>query len=1837
MVKLVGSNSLGLSKVIDGKAQYIHIKYSAYEDGMIMTDTAAEDTKFIGVLVTFNSQPSPMPGDYSWARFVVPGDKGADGIAGKDGVGLKSTTITYGLSATETTQPTTYTSEVPPLTKGQYLWTKTIWAYTDETNETGYTKTYIAKDGNDGSNGIAGKDGVGLKSTVITYGQSANGSSSDGITWTSTIPVATPGDFLWTKTVWAYTDDTSETGYSVTRSGTDGTSGKDGIAGKDGKGILSTTITYGLSTTDTVEPTNYTSNVPTLVKGRYLWTKTVWEYTDTTIETGYTKTYIAKDGNDGTNGLAGKDGVGISKTTITYAKSINGTTAPTSGWTATVPSTNPGDYLWTKTVWTYTDNTNETGYSVGKIGNTGASGKDGVAGKDGVGISSTVITYATSTSGTTAPTTADWSSSVPTLVKGQYLWTRTVWFYTDATNETGYSVSYISKDGNDGSNGIAGKDGVGIKLTTVSYAKDVSGTIAPASGWTTSIPTVSPGQYLWTRTIWTYTDDTTETGYSTARMGVNGSDGISITQVSEYYQVNNSPTVAPADTPVWSTTPMSTSTTNRYLWNYEVYTYSDGSTQKTSKKVISVQGVDGNNGNNGISITKVENFYLVSTLNTGITTSTSGWVATPPLTTTTNKYLWNYEKITYSSGNPTLTKPCVIGVHGSTGDPGKDGIAGKDGKGVKSTTITYTSSSSGTTAPTTGWTSGVPTVDPGNFLWTRTIWVYTDDSSEIGYTVSYIATNGNDGSNGIAGKDGVGIKTTTITYASSTNGTAAPATGWTETIPTVSEGSYLWTKTIWTYTDNTTETGYSVARMGVNGTKGATGAPGVSSYTWIRYSPNASGSSMTQKPEANSLYIGVAITSESSAPEAYTSYTWALIKGANGKGVKSAVATYQASTSGTTIPTGSWLTTVPTVPKGQYLWTRVITTYTDNTTTPSYSASYQGVDGITNVTGLLTNESITLPANVGGTVTTYTGATGTFDVFEGVTKKTGTGVTYTVLSKTNIEVAIATTGVYTITSMTSGLTTLNGFAILRAIYNGVTIDKQINVAKAVTGATGATGSSGKDGVAGKDGKGINSTVIAYMTSTSGTTAPTTGWTATVPSLTKGQYLWTRTIWTYTDSTTETGYSVSYIAKDGNNGTDGIAGKDGVGIKSTSITYTGSTSGTVTPTSGWATTVPTVASGSFLWTRTIWTYTDNTTETGYSVARMGSNGANGATGATGAPGVSATSYWITASNNIIGKSQTGVINPTTITFKGFSKTGTANSVAYSGRFIIQTSTDGTTYTTRYTSSANQNSYTYTIPADSLFVKCLFYMAGGTTVLLDEQTVPIVESAEGLNLGNRNLFQSSMLSKGGSTKENIVSSWAIEYVSNENLMKMLDSGKEYTFSFDTELMVKGTSPTDFSTNTGFLLYSPVAGKETISFYVEQPYLTNVGDKRQVNKTFICPQLDDSYAILFYTGRQTTNGGAPFSFNTVKFSNLMMNEGNKKLGYVPALEDARTYKAWANSSEGSVDFTRVYPNENMALGTHTDWVDYDFTAWTFSTHIPYYQVPLSELGLQVGDDIVISVEFNNSVGSVPVKVETTCFNSSKASVGAPVSGNFIAPGSQGVSILKHKIPVGTEYITIPSVVGQSNGTRKFGSVRRFKLERGTTPTVYTTNTADSLTGSVPKYVGFSPLDSDKPSDYEWIINPEWTESSSKEYTSSRIEQTSESIMTTVTESFVRGDEFTDYKKNISTQFEQTSTDFTFNFSEMEKIISSIDGKVDTNQQAINEYIRFSDGRIILGSSGSDSSLEISRDKISFIQGGAEVAFFGGQSFYINKGVLVESMQVGDHRMTKGSNGHTTFVYVG
>ena len=191
-------------------------------------------------------------------------------------------------------------------------------------------------------------------------------------------------------------------------------------------------------------------------------------------------------------------------------------------------------------------------------------------------------------------------------------------------------------------------------------------------------------------------------------------------------------------------------------------------------------------------------------------------------------YIGQYTDFTQAdSTNPSdYTWSLIRGNDGKDGIDGHDGRAGKDGNGIKTTVITYAISSSGTVTPTTGWTSQVPTLVKEQYLWTKTVWTYTDNTSETGYSVSYIAKDGNNGHDGFPGKDGTGIKTTTITYAGSTSGTIAPNTGWTSTVPTVAEGSYLWTKTVWTYTDNSFETGYSVGKMGNTGPAGSNGNPG---------------------------------------------------------------------------------------------------------------------------------------------------------------------------------------------------------------------------------------------------------------------------------------------------------------------------------------------------------------------------------------------------------------------------------------------------------------------------------------------------------------------------------------------------------------------------------------------------------------------------------------------------------------------------------------------------------------------------------------------------------------------------------------------------------------------------------------------------------------------------------------------------------------------------------------------------------------------------------------------------------------------------------------------------
>ena len=143
-------------------------------------------------------------------------------------------------------------------------------------------------------------------------------------------------------------------------------------------------------------------------------------------------------------------------------------------------------------------------------------------------------------------------------------------------------------------------------------------------------------------------------------------------------------------------------------------------------------------------------------------------------------------------------------------------IAGTNGSSVavSSTSVTYQVGDSGTTKPTGTWGSSVPDVPNGKYLWTKTVVNYSDGKSTEAYSVSY---KGNDGSNGSS----VSVSSTSVTYQASSSGTTTPTGTWSPTIPNVSEGQFLWTKTVVTYSDGKSTTSYSVSYNGTNGNDGA--------------------------------------------------------------------------------------------------------------------------------------------------------------------------------------------------------------------------------------------------------------------------------------------------------------------------------------------------------------------------------------------------------------------------------------------------------------------------------------------------------------------------------------------------------------------------------------------------------------------------------------------------------------------------------------------------------------------------------------------------------------------------------------------------------------------------------------------------------------------------------------------------------------------------------------------------------------------------------------------------------------------------------------------------------
>ena len=253
--------------------------------------------------------------------------------------------------------------------------------------------------------------------------------------------------------------------------------------------------------------------------------------------------------------------------------------------------------------------------------------------------------------------------------------------------------------------GEQGDTGRGIESIT-EYYQWTSTESAPSNtsldNWTsTTIPSASGNQkYLWNFELITYTSGEPRTKKTdVARLTTLVNDGRGIDSIEEFYIWWNSGTTAPAKShPDWyqSDNPKSPTATNKYLWNYEVIHFDDGSADFETDPVLLSQ-----NGDDGRSLLGMAEYYQWTANNSAPSAPSSSALNGAPNTvgnwkkndssssSTTDKYLWNFEYITYSVGGSTITPVSLVGT------------IGDDGKGIDHFEEYYYWGSSKTTYPST--------------------------------------------------------------------------------------------------------------------------------------------------------------------------------------------------------------------------------------------------------------------------------------------------------------------------------------------------------------------------------------------------------------------------------------------------------------------------------------------------------------------------------------------------------------------------------------------------------------------------------------------------------------------------------------------------------------------------------------------------------------------------------------------------------------------------------------------------------------------------------------------------------------------------------------------------------------------------------------------------------------------------------------------------------------------------------------------------------------------------------------------------------------------------------
>lgn len=194
-----------------------------------------------------------------------------------------------------------------------------------------------------------------------------------------------------------------------------------------------------------------------------------------------------------------------------------------------------------------------------------------------------------------------------------------------------------------------------------------------------------------------------------------------------------------------------------------------------------------------------------------------------------------------------------------------------------------------------------------------------------------------------------------------------------------------------------------------------------------------------------------------------------------------------------------------------------------------------------------------------------------------------------------------------------------------------------------------------------------------------------------------------------------------------------------------------------------------------------------------------------------------------------------------------------------------------------------------------------------------------------------------------------------------------------------------------------------------------------------------------------------------------------------------------------------------------------------------------------------------------------------------------------------------------------------------------------------------NVAKYVGFSGIRSDRIEDYEWGISPEYSQAQSEDALKDKVDTNEyENDRDEMFVSLGNKAGIDDLKSveelanRIQADYEEFIKDGGKYNSDLQAIedriaaaVLNLENKV-AQLNFINKYIRMGEEGLLIGDSTSLTKILMSDRRISFFDGGKEVAYMEGQEFRINRGTILESLQVGSHKLEQVDKNNTVFTFV-